>query len=222
MTDPQNTAAGFARLIQLWTIQLRRTTGGLTGVAGLSESVLAQSVQSLQGLPHPGARSAAQLNLIASSVASQRQGIAATQASCGCSTSSWRSWSRSSARSPSGARRGHSSRGWCCPSAVTRGLRAIADRGPPVDGTRPGEVIHFPQGIEPSLFRRRSRSGWRAGTACSAVAALDGFVASAGETFGSLRQGETIRARAGEAVFRWSRTEATWRPAAAARTVAAG
>ena len=49
-------------------------------MAGLSESVLAQSVQSLQGLPHPGALSAAQLNLIASSVASQRQGIAATQA----------------------------------------------------------------------------------------------------------------------------------------------
>ena len=45
-----------------------------------SESVLSQSVQSLQGLPHPGALSAAQLNLIASSVASQRQGIAATQA----------------------------------------------------------------------------------------------------------------------------------------------
>ena len=80
MTDPQKTAVGFARLIQLWTIQLRRITGGLTGVAGLSESVLAQSVQSLQGLPHPGALSAAQLNLIASSVASQRQGIAATQA----------------------------------------------------------------------------------------------------------------------------------------------
>jgi len=80
MTVPQNTPAGFARLIQLWTIQLRRITGGLTGMAGLSESVLAQSVQSLQGLPHPGALSAAQLNLIASSVASQRQGIAATQA----------------------------------------------------------------------------------------------------------------------------------------------
>ena len=80
MTDPQNTAAGLARLIQLWTIQLRRITGGLTGMAGLSESVLAQSVQSLQGLPHPGALSAAQLNLIASSAASQRQGIAAMQA----------------------------------------------------------------------------------------------------------------------------------------------
>ena len=80
MTDPQNTPAGFARLIQLWTTQLRRITEGLTGMAGVSESVLSQSVQSLQGLPHPGALSAAQLNLIASSVASQRQGIAAMQA----------------------------------------------------------------------------------------------------------------------------------------------
>jgi hypothetical protein len=80
MTDPQNTAAGFARLIQLWSIQLRRITGGLAGMAGLSESVVAQSVQSLQGLPHPGALSASQLNLVASSVAAQRQTIAATQA----------------------------------------------------------------------------------------------------------------------------------------------
>jgi hypothetical protein len=80
MTDPQDTAAGFAGLIQLWAIQLRRITEGLTGMAGLSESVLSQSVQSLQGLPHPGALSAAQLNLIASNVAAQRQGIAAMQA----------------------------------------------------------------------------------------------------------------------------------------------
>ena len=49
-------------------------------MTGLSESVLSQSVQSLQGVPHPGALSAAQLNLLASSVASQRQGIAAMQA----------------------------------------------------------------------------------------------------------------------------------------------
>ena len=80
MTDQQNTAAGFAGLIQLWTSQLRRITEGLAGMTGLSESVLSQSVQPLQGLPHPGALSAAQLNLIASSVASQRQGIAAMQA----------------------------------------------------------------------------------------------------------------------------------------------
>jgi len=80
MTNPQNTPVGFARLIQLWTIQLRRITEGLAGMTGLSESVLSQSVQSLQGLPHPGALSAAQLDLIASSVASQRQGIAAMHA----------------------------------------------------------------------------------------------------------------------------------------------
>jgi hypothetical protein len=42
-------------------------------MAGLSESVPSQPAQSLQGLPHPGAPSAAQLNLVASSVASQRQ-----------------------------------------------------------------------------------------------------------------------------------------------------
>ena len=49
-------------------------------MTGLSESVLSQPVQSLQGLPHPGALSAAQLNLLASSVAAQRQSIAAMQA----------------------------------------------------------------------------------------------------------------------------------------------
>ena len=80
MTDPQNASAGFAGLIQLWTSQLRGITEGLAGVAGLSQSALSQSVQSLQGLPHPGALSAAQLNLIASNVASQRQSIAAMQA----------------------------------------------------------------------------------------------------------------------------------------------
>jgi hypothetical protein len=80
MTDPQNIYAGFAGLIQLWTSQLRKITEGLAGMGGLSESVLSQSVPSLQGLPHPGALSAAQLNLIASNVASQRQSIAAMQA----------------------------------------------------------------------------------------------------------------------------------------------
>ena len=80
MTDQQNTSAGLAGLIQLWTSQLRRITGALGGVAGLSESVLSQSVRSLQGLPHPGALSAAELNMIASSVASQRQSIAAMHA----------------------------------------------------------------------------------------------------------------------------------------------
>ena len=80
MTDQQNTSAGFAGLIQLWTSQLRRISEGLAGAAGLSESVLSQPVRLLQGLPHPGALSASELNVIASSVAAQRQSIAAMQA----------------------------------------------------------------------------------------------------------------------------------------------
>jgi hypothetical protein len=80
MTDQQNTSAGFAGLIQLWTSQLRRISEGLAGAAGLSESVLSQPVRLLQGLPHPGALSASELNVIAGSVAAQRQSIAAMQA----------------------------------------------------------------------------------------------------------------------------------------------
>ena len=80
MTEQQHPSAGFAGLIQLWTSQLRQITEGLAGTAGLSEPILLQAVPSLQGLPHPGALSAAQLNLIASSVAAQRQSIAAMQA----------------------------------------------------------------------------------------------------------------------------------------------
>ena len=80
MTERHNIPAGFAGLIQLWTSQLRQITEGLAGTAGLSDPVLPQAVPSLQGLPHPGALSAAQLNLIASSVAAQRQSIAAMQA----------------------------------------------------------------------------------------------------------------------------------------------
>jgi hypothetical protein len=80
MTDQHNPSVGFAGLIELWTSQLRRITEGLASMAGQGESVLSQPVPSLQGLPHPGAMSAAQLNLIASSVASQRQSVAAMQA----------------------------------------------------------------------------------------------------------------------------------------------
>src|SRR6266567_484961 len=75
MTERHNTPAGFAGLIQLWTSQLRQITEGLAGTAGLSDPVLPQAVPSLQGLPHPGALSAAQLNLIASSVAAMLQEI---------------------------------------------------------------------------------------------------------------------------------------------------
>ena len=82
MTEQQHPSAGFAGLIQLWTSQLRTITDGLADPVALSESV-PPPLPSLQGLPHPGALSAAQHNLIASSVASQRQSIAAMQAQLG-------------------------------------------------------------------------------------------------------------------------------------------
>jgi len=80
MTDEGNTSDGFATLIQPWIVQLRRITEGLAGMTGLSESLLSQPVPSLQGLPLPGALSAAQLHSIASGVAAQRSSIAALQA----------------------------------------------------------------------------------------------------------------------------------------------
>src|SRR6266700_2289038 len=72
MTERHNTPAGFAGLIQLWTSQLRQITEGLAGTAGLSDPVLPQAVPSLQGLPHPGALSAAQLKSIAAMQAQLR------------------------------------------------------------------------------------------------------------------------------------------------------
>ena len=80
MTDEENVPDGFASLFQPWIAQLRTITEGLAGMTGLSESVLSQPVPSLQGLPLPGALSAAQLHLIASGVAAQRSSIAALQA----------------------------------------------------------------------------------------------------------------------------------------------
>ena len=80
MTDQENTPDGFASLIQPWIIQLRMITERLTGITGLSESVLPQPARSLQGLPLPGALSAAQLGSTARSVAAQRSSITALQA----------------------------------------------------------------------------------------------------------------------------------------------
>jgi hypothetical protein len=80
MTDEHSTPGGFPGLIQPWTARLRQITEELAGMTGLSESLFAQPVPSLQDLPLPGAISAAQLNAIASALAAQRASIAALQA----------------------------------------------------------------------------------------------------------------------------------------------
>ena len=80
MSDEQGTSEGFPGLVQPWITRLRRITEELAGMTGLSETLFAQSVSSLQGLPLPSAVSAAQLNAIASALAAQRSSIAALQA----------------------------------------------------------------------------------------------------------------------------------------------
>jgi hypothetical protein len=80
MTNEQGAPEGLPGLIQPWIAQLRRITEELAGMTGLSETLFAQSVSSLQGLPLPGAVSAAQLNVIASALAAQRSSITALQA----------------------------------------------------------------------------------------------------------------------------------------------
>jgi uncharacterized coiled-coil protein SlyX len=80
MTDEQGTSEGSPGFVQPWIAQLRKITEELAGMTRLSESVFAQSVPSLQGLPLPGAVSAAQVSAIASALAAQRSSIAALQA----------------------------------------------------------------------------------------------------------------------------------------------
>jgi hypothetical protein len=80
VTDNENTSDVFASLMQPWIVQLRTITEGVAGMTRLSQSVLSQPLRSLQGLPLPGALSAAQLNSFASGVTAQRSSIAALQA----------------------------------------------------------------------------------------------------------------------------------------------
>ena len=80
MTDEQGTSEGFPGFVQPWIAQLRKITEELAGMTRLSESVFAQPVPSLQGLPLPGAISAAQVSAIASALAAQRSSVAALQA----------------------------------------------------------------------------------------------------------------------------------------------
>ena len=80
MTDERDKSETSSGLIQPWIAQLRRITGELAGMTGLSESLFAQSIPSLQSLPLPGAISSTQLNAITSGLAAQRSSIAALQA----------------------------------------------------------------------------------------------------------------------------------------------
>lgn len=80
MTEEQGTSAGSPGLLQPWMAQLRKITEELAGMTGLSESVFARPVPSLQDVPLPGAISAAQLGAIASALAAQRSSITALQA----------------------------------------------------------------------------------------------------------------------------------------------
>jgi hypothetical protein len=80
VTENESTPEFFTGLMQPWISQLRMFTEGLAGMTMLSQSALSQPLRSLQGLPLPGALSAAQLGSFARSVAAQRSSAAALQA----------------------------------------------------------------------------------------------------------------------------------------------
>jgi len=71
---------GVADLMQPWIAQLRLISEGLAGMTSPSQPALSHPLRSLQGLPLPGALSAAQLDSFARGVAAQRSSVAALQA----------------------------------------------------------------------------------------------------------------------------------------------
>jgi hypothetical protein len=79
MTDNESTPDFFAGLMQPWVAQLRMITDTLAGMTTLSQPDTSQLLRSLQGLPLPGALSAAQLDSFARGVAAQRSSVAALQ-----------------------------------------------------------------------------------------------------------------------------------------------
>jgi hypothetical protein len=79
MTENDSTPEFFAGLMQPWIAQLRMITERLAGMTTLGQSATAQPLRALQGLPMPGALSAAQLDSFARSVAAQRSSVAALQ-----------------------------------------------------------------------------------------------------------------------------------------------
>jgi hypothetical protein len=80
VTENESRPEFFAGLMQPWIAQLHTITEELAGATRLSQSVLPQPLRSLQGLPLPGALSAAQLDSFARGVAAQRSSVAALQA----------------------------------------------------------------------------------------------------------------------------------------------
>jgi hypothetical protein len=79
MTENESTPEFFAGLMQPWIAQLRIITDRLAGITTLSQSDIPQPLRALQGLPLPGALSAAQLDSFARGVAAQRSSVAALQ-----------------------------------------------------------------------------------------------------------------------------------------------
>lgn len=80
MTDEQGAAAGSPGFALPWIAQLRKITDEMASITGLGDSLFAQPLAALQGLPLPGALSAAQLDAITKAAAAQRSSIAALQA----------------------------------------------------------------------------------------------------------------------------------------------
>jgi hypothetical protein len=73
VTENESTPEFFTGVMQPWIAQLRTFTEGLAGMTRLSQSALSRPLRSLQGLPLPGALSAAQLGSFARSVAAAQQ-----------------------------------------------------------------------------------------------------------------------------------------------------
>ena len=103
--DEKTTSGAVPRLVQEFTAQLGAITGRLEDLAGLGGG----NPRAPGALPLPGGLSAAQMTSIADSIAAQRR----RKPSCPPSTSNSRCWSRSSARSLSGAGHGPSSNSGC-------------------------------------------------------------------------------------------------------------
>ncbi len=80
VTENESRPEFFAGLMQPWIAQLHAITEELAGMTRVSQSARSQPLRSLQGLPLPGALSAAQLDSFARGVAAQRSSVAALRA----------------------------------------------------------------------------------------------------------------------------------------------